>query len=136
MRIVLAALLALVSLPALADEKCGRQGSSDALQLTVWTIEPVDERTNRMTETLVLNLDKPIRMIDGSIIYRDVLGASIGSKAIDRDMKLAPRAEYVQEGDWGQFTFERILGMERQDVVAFACTKAVVYDDGTSQEFE
>jgi hypothetical protein len=136
MRFVVAALLALVSLPVSADEVCGRQGSSEFLQLVAWTIEPVDERTNRMTETLVLHGDKPIRMIDGSIIYRDVLGGSIASKAIDRDIRLAPGSEYVQEGNWGQFTFERILEMERQDVVAFVCTKAVVYDDGTSQQFE
>lgn len=130
----LVALLVTIS-PVVADEICGRSASSAVLTVADWSIKPIDDRSNEMVETLVYSGEKPIRMIDGSIRYADVLGGQIGSKAIDRDARIAPGSTYTLIGTWGQFTFERLLEMERTDVTVVACVSAVVYEDGTKEAF-
>lgn len=114
---------------------CSQGETKDLIKITDWTIKPVTNDTNQMTETLAYSGTKATRMIDGSIRYSDVLGGRIASKAIDRDVSIEPGKSYLQTGNWGPYTFERMLKMNRSDVIVVACVRAVVYADGTKQTF-
>lgn len=134
---VVSSVLALLALapPAFADTICGEGATSALLTVSDWTIKPITADTNQMTETLIYSGSKSIRMIDGSIRYSDVLGGSVASKAIDRDASIKPGEPYLQKGNWGRYTFERLLKMNRSDVIVVACVRAVVYADGSKETF-
>ncbi|MER8615963.1 hypothetical protein NKG99_03780 [Mesorhizobium sp. M1409] len=106
------------------------------LTFTDWSIEALDAQTNEMTTTFKSNAVKPIRMIDASAGYRDALGASISSFALNRDVSIQPAGTYAETKTWGPFTFERLLGLKHDEVATYVCVKAVLYDDGTKQEFK
>ena len=129
------ALMGSLSSLAFADNACGNDGVSNLMKVTEWSITPIEADRNYMTETLVYTGTKPIRMIDGSISYSDVLGKHIASKAIHRDVSIEPGGVYVQKGNWGLATFERLLKMNRSDVMVVACIRGVVYADGTKETF-
>ncbi|MGB0960678.1 MAG: hypothetical protein ACPGVK_10540, partial [Halocynthiibacter sp.] len=78
---------------------------------------------------------KPVRMIDASAGFKDVLGDRIASFALKRDMDIQPNDEFFEEGRWGPYTFERLLDIRKEDVVGWVCVKAVVFDDGEIEHY-
>ena len=123
-----------VGLSAAASASCA--GCADnVLTFDSWKIEPIDERTNLLTTEFTFVGAKPIRMLDASAGFGDVLGERIASFAIERDVSLAAGDKHTQVGRWGQFTFERLLDVRPEDVEATVCVKAVVYQDGTVEKF-
>ena len=109
--------------------------NTDMLSVTDWSIKPLDSETNELNWTVKSSASKPIRLIDGSVGFKDALGGSIASQAIDRDAHIPANGTYSESGRWGQFTFERLLKLRREDVTPFTCVRAVVYDDGSKEQF-
>jgi hypothetical protein len=110
--------------------------NANLLQVDNWSIKPVDKQTNELKVTIKSHAHKPIRMLDAQYGFKDALGGHIASAAIDRDMKIAPGGAATMEGQWGPYTFERLLKLKREDVSAYACVRSVLYEDGTKEEFE
>lgn len=129
----LAAVAVLMCSPAAASEFCS--GNAELLTVTEWAIEPIDDQYNSLTVTTTSQMVKGTRMIDASVGFVDALGGHIASYTVDRDAKIAPGGSFEQTGRWGPYTFERLLGLEPEDVSAYTCVRAVLYDDGTKEEF-
>lgn len=128
------ALAALMCSPAAANEFC--RGSADLLTVSEWSIEPIDERANKLVVTTTSHMEKGTRMIDASVGFIDALGGHVGSYTMDRDAKIGSGGTYEQTGRWGQFTFERLLDLLPEDVSPYVCVRSVLYDDGTVERFE
>lgn len=119
---------------ASADEFCGR-GDSSAITMTEWSITPEDEDTNILVTGFRSELAQKVRMIDASAGFADALGKVIATFSLDRDIELAPGDKFEQSGRWGPYTFERLLVLRPEEVTGFVCVRAVLYDDGTVEEF-
>lgn len=112
-----------------ADAQCNR----DLITVTGWTVVLLGTEPSlrfRLDVSVRLNADRPIRMIDGSIAFADVLGSRIASMRMDPDISLAPGEAHVFTGHWGANTFERLLDMKPEDAVATTCIRGVVHADG------
>jgi hypothetical protein len=109
--------------------------SGDVLIVENWAIEPIDKYYNELSWTVRSNLDKPIRMIDASLGFQDALGERIASLSIDRDAAIPAKGTYSDKARWGPSTFERLLHLRKSEVEPFTCVRALLYDDGTKEEF-
>ncbi len=107
----------------------------DLISMTGWKITPKDSDSNILETAFVFNGDRDIRMIDASAQFSDVLGGRIASFAVDRYLLLESGAVFNQTGLWGQYTFERLLDMDKADVETRVCVKAVIYADGEKETF-
>lgn len=105
----------------------------DLVMLSDWEITPRNDTQNILNTTFLFNGDREIRMIDASAGFSDVLGGSIASFRMDRDLRLEPGAQFEQTGLWGMNMFERLLDMEQADVETRVCVRGVVYADGTTE---
>lgn len=105
------------------------------IEFTSWSIKPIDADTNEVVTSFKSNASKPIRMIDASAGYKDALGDTVGTFSLDRDVSIAPGATYSETKNWGLYTFERLLKLKPEEVTTFTCVRAVLYDDGTKEEF-
>jgi hypothetical protein len=76
---------------------------------------------------------QPYRMIHGGVMFADVLGASLGQVNLDRDQAVAPGD--ILEVDGLVDAKDRLLTVNRDDVVTRTCVWSIVYDDGTVVEF-
>lgn len=114
---------------------CGSNGSSRPVSILNWSIKPINANTNNLKITFKSHLKKPIRLIDASAGFKDALGERIASLAIERDTSVSPGEEFHHNGRWGQFTFERLLKLNPEDVIPYACVRAVIYTDGAKETF-
>lgn len=105
------------------------------VELVDWSIAVVDSETNRLATTVRSNAEKPIRMIDASVVFRDASGGLIASYAMELDGLLTPGGEFKEENLWGPKTFERLLVLEPDEVRTEVCVRSVLYDDGTQDAF-
>lgn len=106
------------------------------LKLVSWEIKPIDARTNRLTTTFQSVASKAIRMVDGQASFSDALGGHIAAFAITRDVSVKPGEQFTQKGTWGPYTFERLLNLKHDEVSVEVCVSAVLYEDGTKEEFK
>lgn len=109
--------------------------SEDFALIESWSITPIDGELNTLVTTAKFKTEKPIRMIDGSFGFQDALGERIASARMDRDVAIPVNGTYTQDGVWGQNTFERLLKLKKEEVKTYTCVRAVLYEDGTKQEF-
>lgn len=115
-------------------------GVDTVLGLKEWSAKMVDGALGRPEPLVTItykNLsDHPIKMIDASLSFSDALGERISSVALGRDIKIAAGAEksekFLMSGSIG---FERLTKLDKSDAEGTICTKAVMYDDGTKQQF-
>lgn len=132
--ILMAAAVAMIGGPVFGAPKCS--GKLDLLSVTNWSIEAVDSTTNKLTVSITNESDKPVRMVDGSVGFIDALDKEIGRYEIDRDAEIPAGGQFEESGNWGRFTFERLLTLRSDEVTAFACVSALLYDDGTKDTFK
>ena len=107
----------------------------DLIRVIEWKITPENSDVNVLETSFRYEGDRAIRMIDASVRVGDVLGGSIGVFVLTRDVDLEPGHEISEKGRWGQFTFERLLDMEANDVKFDVCVSGVVYADGSVEQF-
>lgn len=118
-----------------AASTCSAGCADNVLSFDTWQIEPLDERTSLLTTEFTFVGSKPIRMLDASARFKDVLGKNIASFALESDVTLASGDTYKEVGRWGRLTFERLLDITPEDVQATVCVEGVVYQDGTVEKF-
>ncbi|WP_105430226.1 hypothetical protein [Neorhizobium sp. T6_25] len=110
--------------------------NGDLIAVQDWNIRPLDATTNELTYTVKSNAPKAIRMIDGQVGFKDALGKSIGPLAIERDAVLTVGGTFTETRRWGPHTFERLLKLKKDEVTPYTCVKAVLYEDGSKEEFK
>lgn len=71
--------------------------------------------------------DRGIRMIDGSILFQDVLGRDIIRIAIEPDHLIKAGETVVQNG---RYSNTRLADVAPEDVVVSTCVRGLVYADG------
>ncbi|WP_307145455.1 hypothetical protein [Rhizobium tibeticum] len=134
---LIAVVVSLAALPAAAQD-C-QEGQKEVIAVESWDIKKVDDPMfSGMDITLKLksNATKPFRMADASFTFQDGLGRRISSFTIDPDLKAKPGDVVETVNGYQGSEMDRVPKMNRADVVVFACTKALVYEDGTKEEFK
>ncbi len=120
----------MVSTPAFA---C----NSDVLTVLEWTATK-NENSRSLPVLLEAKVqyqgDHAFRMIHAGVMFSDVLGQSLGQVNLDRDRPAKPGETLVADGQTG--AKERILTLNRDDIVYRTCVWSIVYDDGTKEEFK
>lgn len=104
-----------------------------------WRVQNIERNSFPGPEAVVhyrLSGSKGVRMLDAAVRFEDALGKHIASIAVDRDERLAPGGTARLVGFYPGSNLSRIPNMEREDVVVSTCTRAVIYEDGTKEEFK
>jgi hypothetical protein len=110
--------------------------NKDLLVVEDWSITAVDAETNELSYTVRSTSDKAIRMVDGQLGFKDALGETIGPLNIERDAAIPAKGTFSDKGLWGPFTFERLLKLKKDETTAYTCVRAILYEDGTKEEFK
>jgi hypothetical protein len=81
------------------------------------------------------NYDKPIKLINGSVVFFDLVGEHIIGIRMDRDVKIDPGKEEIFRGDYriNQFINSemRLKDLAPEDVRARLQVKKIVFRDNT-----
>lgn len=128
---VLALTVIAAASPALASE-C-RRGSIDVVRLVDWSAVATDRGTV-VSLTYENVADRGIKMVEGTAWFYDALDRSIGGIGLDEDLALASGATTTAEHRMGG-SIERLAKVDRTDANGIVCVEAVLYDDGTKEEF-
>jgi len=123
-------------LPALGDQRCDGVGSSSLVSVQDWTVISIDSRSVRIDQTLRYNGTEIVRVIRGEIRLFDPSGEAFGRLTIDWDATKARGETYELSGVWTLPGMRRLLDVDRKDVVALACVRAVIYADGSIEAFD
>lgn len=131
MRAVLMTVLVLAGTPAMA---C----NADFIAVDEWSIkerrgEPPTGAEVDISYRLVG--DKAYRLIDGSFLFADALGMDLGRIAIPRTSPLKPDQAGTDHGVYLSTQLMMAARMNPEDVRVTTCVRAVIYDDGTKEEF-
>lgn len=126
-------LVALPWLTAAALAECPA-GSPNVLRLVSWEAATADDGFADLEIVYENVSDQPIQMIDAILTFQDALGGHIGTLAVERDLTLAPSEQGRQNfiptiKDW------RLPKLSPETVTADICTRAVLYADGTREDF-
>lgn len=136
MRVVLMGLL-LFAAPAMAQDcKSGRQ---DILTVTEWSAVMKDGNIPYPFVTVGFRNDgkKEIRMAKASVWFKDSLDDVISGVDLEKDLKLKPSAGAIQNFAMsGSTDFERLTTLEAKDARGYICVDAIMYEDGTKEEFK
>jgi hypothetical protein len=123
----------------IAGSAAAQSCNSDVLALDDWAIA-IGNRSGMESAEMALTYrstaDKPFRMIDASVRFTDVLGGLIGLISTERDMRLSPGEAFSEDQTYLGTQLNRMVDMERSDINAVLCTRAVVYEDGTQETFD
>lgn len=113
-------------------------GRADIVTLAGWEAVDLGDSAYSLKLELKNVSDKPIRMVEGGTYFSDLLGRSAGGWNLPPDLILAPGDTHTQQwsrivspGDGG-----RIAKLPHDEVSAKTCVTAVVYDDGTVENFD
>ncbi|MBX8802650.1 hypothetical protein HBA92_18090 [Ochrobactrum sp. MR28] len=126
------ALFALLLMCGTASAACNDQ----LIEFVSWSAKPDGDIATETTVVFRSNASKPIKMIDASAKYTDVLGGSIGSFALDRDVLINPGENYTETKRWVGSSFDRLVNLKPEEVTTSVCVKAVLYRDGTKETFK
>lgn len=126
------AFLPLIALPliASAQDAC-RNGLTDLFLVESYTAQEYksDFSKHVKLDVYLKNLgDKGIRMVDGSVIFQDILGRDILRIGIDPDLRVQPGATVQQDGLYSNL---RLIDVDAEDVIVTTCIRGLVHTDGT-----
>lgn len=128
--------LMLLAMPTAAAAEC--QGRADLLIVEEWSVERVTGVISGIDITIHLKsaFDQPFRMIDAGYTFSDALGRRISGFTMNPDLRASP-GETVETGNgYTGREMDRVPTMNKDDVSVSTCVRAVVYDDGTKEEFD
>lgn len=126
--------MSVVAVAASASASDCSSGSGDILKLNSWSAAARDERSTNVSFTLENVTDRAIQVVDGTVWFEDALGQSVGGIAITPEVALDAGAEFDQKSLMAGY--DRLVKARKQDVKAVSCIDAVLYEDGTKQEFK
>ncbi|WP_454622772.1 hypothetical protein [Brucella anthropi] len=121
-----------VSTAAAETADCGNL-NSQLLTIKDWAAKPGDFGSVSVSMTLQSNSDKQIRMLKAVALFVDPFGEQIANLALDPDTVIKPKAVLVEKGAWSA---ARLAKVRPQDVTAKICVSAVLYEDGSKEEFK
>ncbi|MQW72162.1 hypothetical protein GHK50_05505 [Sinorhizobium medicae] len=124
--------LMVAAAPAGANE-C-HSGSGDILKLSEWSASARDERSTNVSFTLENVTGRTVQMVDGTVWFEDALGQSIGGISINLDVAAPAGTKLDQKSLMAGF--DRLIEARKQDIKAFSCIEAALYEDGTKEEFK
>jgi hypothetical protein len=127
-------LAAMLLSPGISAAEC-YSGSADAILVKDWSVEIKSEATHTIALTLESTLPKPIRMANVDVRFVDVLGNEIGGFAFEPDFSIKPKEIVHYSRDIGSMLMPRLPNLKQGDATPLFCTRAVLYDDGTKEEF-
>ncbi len=112
-------------------------GSSDVLTVENWNIAKVEGPLSGIDITLSVksHAKQAFRMIDGNYTFEDVLGRRISGFQINPDLTAKPGEIVSTTTGYMGTEMDRVPKMDRSDVVVTTCTNAIVYSDGTKEQF-
>lgn len=122
-------LLSLFPSTALAQDVC-QYGLTDVLHVKGYEVEKEDaeyETRMRLGVTIFNAGARGFRMVDGSIIFQDVLDRDILRVGIDPDLRAQAGETVFQDRVYSN---RRLLDVEQDDVVVTVCVRGLVYSDG------
>ncbi|WLS01749.1 hypothetical protein [Shinella oryzae] len=129
-------LIATVYLTAAISAYAGdcNSGSGEILKLTEWSASARNERATDVSFTLENVSKRAVQMVNGTVWFEDALGQGIGGISITPDVVVAPGETIDQKSFMAGF--DRLTKARKQDIQAFSCVDAVLYEDGTKEEFK
>ena len=93
----------------------------------------------RITYVLKNNYEKPIKVIDGSLQFTDLLGEVIYTIRLTKDAYIGPGKQVSSTGDYGINQFlpgqDRMGGMPKTDIIPKIVVRSVVFGDNTIAKF-
>lgn len=116
-----------------------RIGTTEMLVLNDWA--PLKQESAMMTRygasvSVVSNLPKATRMVRGHVSFEDVLGRDIIEfLPIPDDAKILAGDVFSFDTLYGP-SGERIMTVDKADVVGTVCLRSVVYEDGSVEQFD
>ncbi|WP_313666227.1 hypothetical protein [Shinella sp.] len=125
--------MGMLSVAGAAHASDCNSGSGDVLKLSDWSASARNERSTDVSFTLENVVNRTVQMVDGTVWFEDALGQGIGGISIGPDLILEPGAKMDQSRLMAGF--DRLVNARKQDVKAFSCIDAVLYEDGTKEEF-
>lgn len=121
--------------PAAMAIECTNGNSSAVLSFGDWALSQDADEQDIITITLEPQADRGIRLIDAIVRLEDVLGDRIGEFTLDRDTAIAPDTNFSHEQVITGSALERLESIHVDDVVGIVCVSALVYEDGTIEQF-
>lgn len=107
-----------------------RYGVSDVFSVASYEVMAKESdftQAMQLKLELVNDTSRGVRMVDGSIIFQDVLGRDILRIAVDPDLRIDAHGSAPQAG---VYTKTRLLDVSKDDVVISTCIRGLVYSDG------
>lgn len=118
-------------LPAVASaQDACRDGLANVFSVENYVVSKDDSGFTsgmRLEFALLNNGDRGVRMVDGSVIFQDVLGRDILRIGMDPDQKIEAGGTATQTGTYSNI---RLLDVAKDDVVITTCVRGLVYSDG------
>lgn len=122
----------LIGSPAVAE--CSK-GSGDVMFIAEWTTGPTQPSgAFDAIFQITSRAAKPTRMVEATIWFKDLLGRNLNGWHLDADFKIEPGATEQFALTLGTLSFDG-RPLRRDDLTATLCTKAILFADGTKQEF-
>lgn len=110
-------------------------GNADILKVQEWDAADKGDRVVEINYTYMNTTAKQIDMVDAALWFTDALGKRVGVGAIvDPDPKV--KAGDIAAADWKGWGLQRLPSIEKKNVTATICVRAVLYEDGTKETFE
>jgi hypothetical protein len=132
MRYLLAALSLAATTNLAHADNCGPRNAS-LIELKDWSATKSDFGSVNVSMSLQSHAEKPIRMLKASVIFSDPFGDNVANLALDPDVAIPAKATYTEKGSWSA---ARLAKVRPQDVSALVCVSAVLYEDGSKEQFQ
>ncbi|AEQ51518.1 hypothetical protein [Pelagibacterium halotolerans] len=135
-QLVFALSFALFSATGAHAIECLNGQSADILRLESWDLLDGDDNGEK-TINIALHHDGSvgIRLIDATVRFEDVLGERIGEFPLERADGIGAGAGYILNDVIAGTVLERLESLHPDDVMGIVCVRALVYEDGTLEEF-
>ncbi|WP_026616380.1 hypothetical protein [Ensifer aridi] len=127
-------LFLLLSLFAASEAKAS--GCNETiLSITDWSVRRADTSNVEISLRVQSLAAKQIRMVRSLAYFYDALDEPIGALPIGPDAIIPAGGEYLEHRVWSDHLFGRLLKLRKRDVKTATCVKAVLYEDGSKEEF-
>ncbi len=127
----------LLILSAFAAAEAKAAGCNDTmLSITDWSVGKAGEEHVEFTLDVRSHAAKQIRMLKAIAYFYDALDSPLGAIPIGPDAIIPAGGEYNERLTWPAGAhLKRLLHLRKQDVKTATCVKAVLYEDGSKENF-
>lgn len=135
----------LLALPAavlfFASAATAQECNVSLVTVTAWTASPTNseipyiEGSLNLAVQLTSSSERMTQMVEGAVVFTDLLGREIGRVKIDEDAKIGKGQPYYENGTINPSGLDRLAALSSENVVATVCVFAVLYDDGEIERF-